>query len=620
MPLLRRPALFLTAIGLGVAALGYEPAVLRDFSLEAEGSRLSIGAARVPLWGAALAQTDQIVLENVSLQQGASTYTAKRIVFSGVTSTRVEIEAIFDGGSREPLATRLSRITAKRIEIPELLIESQAGAYRDRLAYHNLVASDVSQGRIATLTAEAGNVEVQGPDKVRWAQKKLTMTGVALADLTRIYFEKAGSQATPAKIYETAVIEDVEYQVSDGPVLRVARGSARDVLMRPTEESWSATLSLAAAMAEIDKPSTAESKRLGAALADLLGAFEIGLLDLQGLEIQGRSEDGEPVSLRLDRIAYTGAAGQPADLRFEGFGLSTKEGRASLATLAFTGFSFRSTLEGIKELSGKPPAEIDASMLRRLIPTIGTMRVSGLDIDAPDEKSKGPIPERIRLSVKDMELTADKPVNGVPTNIRFATRDWVMPLPENSEDEGIKNLLGLGYKSIIWSATTAASWHEDEKEIRIHEISTTAAGMLNFKVSGTIGNVTMDVFNPDTAVAMVAALGATAKRLDVTLENDGFFERYLAQEARKARKSPEALRREYGSAAAIAVPVILGNSEQAKTIGRALAKFVARPTRLRIAARAKNADGVGIADVMSVATPSAILESLEIEAATDEPI
>jgi hypothetical protein len=126
------------------------------------------------------------------------------------------------------------------------------------------------------------------------------------------------------------------------------------------------------------------------------------------------------------------------------------------------------------------------------------------------------------------------------------------------------------------------------------------------------------VFDADTALATVAALGAKAKSLDVKIENTGFFERYLAQEAKKLRKTPDVLRREYGSAAAVALPMLLGNSDQAKKLGQAVAQFVAKPGRLQVSARAKGAEGIGVADVAAMPTPGAILERLEITASTDD--
>jgi hypothetical protein len=104
----------------------------------------------------------------------------------------------------------------------------------------------------------------------------------------------------------------------------------------------------------------------------------------------------------------------------------------------------------------------------------------------------------------------------------------------------------------------------------------------------------------------------------VTIENTGFFERYVAQEAKKLRRSPESLRREYGSAAAFAIPAMLGNSDQVKALGQAVARFVAKPARLRIEARARSAAGLGVADVLNIASPAEVLQQIEIRAVSDE--
>jgi hypothetical protein len=95
------------------------------------------------------------------------------------------------------------------------------------------------------------------------------------------------------------------------------------------------------------------------------------------------------------------------------------------------------------------------------------------------------------------------------------------------------------------------------------------------------------------------------------------FERVLAQEAKKQKKTPEDLRREYGMAAAIAVPSILGNSASAKAVGQAVARFVAKPGRLNISARTKDPAGLGFADVAAAAEPAALLEKLEITATAE---
>jgi hypothetical protein len=45
---------------------------------------------------------------------------------------------------------------------------------------------------------------------------------------------------------------------------------------------------------------------------------------------------------------------------------------------------------------------------------------------------------------------------------------------------------------------------------------------------------------------------------------------------------------------------------------------MARPTRLRITARAKNPAGLGVSDLVGGADPAALLEKLELTATVDE--
>jgi hypothetical protein len=335
----------------------------------------------------------------------------------------------------------------------------------------------------------------------------------------------------------------------------------------------------------------------------------------------GRS-DGGPVDLRLARMAYVGArSGQAPDARIEGFEVIQKDGRARIGLIAATGFSFQSTLAALPDLIGKEPDEIDAATLRKLIPIIGTLRYGSIDFDVPNKEAKTGAPERIRFGVREVEFTAEKPREGIPTHLRFGLRGLTLALPQDTKEEGVKDLVALGYKDLDFSLGFEASWNEAGNELLVQDLSASGAGMGSVRVRGTLGNVTKDVFNPDTAIATVALVGATAKNVAITVENTGLFDRYLAEEARQSKRTPESLRREYGSAAAFAVPMMLGGSQQAKTLGQAVARFIARPpTRLSINARTRSPEGLGLADLASLSEPQAILDRLDITAATDEPL
>jgi hypothetical protein len=104
------------------------------------------------------------------------------------------------------------------------------------------------------------------------------------------------------------------------------------------------------------------------------------------------------------------------------------------------------------------------------------------------------------------------------------------------------------------------------------------------------------------------------KALEIKLDNLGLVDRYLAMEARKARKEPETLRREWGTMAALILPALLGDTDAAKAITAAVSRFVVSPKTLSIVASAKNPGGVGLADVIAAGDPKAVLGKIDVKA------
>jgi hypothetical protein len=616
----RRSAVLLTATILAGAAYGIEPAVMRDLTVDTAGGRLSVGAVRTSLIGAALAQSDTVALDNVVLTLGPVTYKAKRIEFTGVTSSRADIEALFDKASNEPLATRLARINARQISVPELVSEQTVGKEVQRSVQKNLVATDIKNGRIAQMLIESGTME-GGNDKARsrMTQGRTTVTDLDAAGMARTWAERGAANAPMVKLYGAFGVEDIRATITgpEGGEFRIARIGGRDFYGRPTEDSWAGAISLATELGAIENPSEKDTNRLVAAMADMLGAFDIAQAEINGMEIRGKNSAKEGTG-RIARMAYTGAVGgQTPDARIEGFEVASPDGVARIATIAFTGFSFENTFKGLKSFQGKDMKNLDPAELRKLVPTIGTVRFSGFDFELPNEGDKGPKPERIKFTLKNLELTADKPVDGIPSNLRLSLQNFAFPVPPNTKEEGLKDIAALGYKTLDVSFTAAASWNEPGNELVVREVSTKIEDMGLVSLRGVLGSVTKDVFSTDSAIAMVALVGATAKNVDLTVENGGLFDRYLAQESKKQKKTPEALRREFGTMAAVGIPALLGSSQQAKSIGQAVGRFIAKPGRLVISAKAKNGTGLGFADVMSLGEPSEILGLVDVTTAND---
>ncbi len=614
----RRSAILLAATALGGAAFLIEPAVMGDMTVETETGRLSVGTVRTSLIGAALAQSDTVVLENVSFTTGTTTYSANRIEFSGVTSSRAELEAIFDKAAAVPLAERLARVSAQQMTIPELIAEQVGPGGQHRHIQKNLVATNVKGGLIERITVDSGTIEGSyAKNRTTGSHGRAALTIVDTAAIARLYVERGSASSPMVKLYGGFSVEDLRMKITGegSGAFQMVRLSGRDFYARSTEETWSGAETLATQLSNTAKPSAEETSRLIGVLGDMLGAFDLAQAESVGIDIHD-PKAGQNGGARVARMAYTGAVGgSTPEARVEGMEFfNEKDGKARISTIAFTGFSLENTFRGLKSSQGRDLTTIEPSEWRKLAPTLGTMRISGVDFDLPNDASKAGKGDRVKFTLKAMELSADKPVDGIPPNSRLSIENLAFPVPQDAEIDGLKEIAALGYRTLDLSFVAATFWNEQNNELTIREVSTQVADMGAVTLRGVLGSVTKDVFSMDSAVSLVAWVGAAAKSLDLTVENKGLFDRYLAQESKKQKKTQEALRREFGTVAAVGIPALLGNSSQAKTIGQAVGRFAAKPGRLVISAKAKNEAGLGFADLINLNEPAEALALVDVTA------
>ncbi|MGO4388584.1 hypothetical protein AB4Y85_13705 [Microvirga sp. 2YAF29] len=612
------------ALAAGMAALQVEPAVIRNLSFETASGRVSIGAVKVPLWSAALAQgADSFSLENVSFTRGSATYELKRIDLSGVTSSRAEIEALFGAGSTEPMAARLAKINAKRIEIPEAKVKLTLPAETQTTTYRNTVLSDIVAGRVASATFETAAVEISNKDATILASVgKSSINDLDVGALAGLYEAKAKTSSEPmTRIYGAFAIDNIDVTDTKGTfAFKFARLNGRDFLARPTLESWTGTESILSELSGKDTLSDEETSRLFTLVADMINAFQIGHVEATGIEMKNLVPDPArkgtaPATGRIQRMAYASGSGQqPADMRIEGFEVVESKSTVKIGTMALTGFSIAPTLDGLKNLQGKKIEELDTATLRTLIPTLGTLRLSGIDVDAMSKSEEGKQPERAKLTVEDFALTGDKPLNGIPTNFRIEQRNATFALPAESSDELVQQLLALGYKSVTSSFTVAANWNEAASEIAVSEVSLQGQEIGGLMLTGLIGNVSKDLFSTDDATAAAAAINLKAKQAHVVIEDKGLLDRYLTQAAKDQKTKPEALRKLYAGAAPLVLSSMIGSSEQVSILAEAISKFIAKPGKLTIDATPKNPTGFGFMDAVLAPEPADMLEKLNISA------
>ena len=600
---------------------------------------VAAGAPLLPPVAPAAAQeaasaVQDLVLENVALAFGDTTVSAPRVAVSGTRLSKEELLAIFRTDAKEPWGTRLQRLDAGSLTMPELRVERRSGEKRQIVTYRDVTARNVHGGRISELTAAGATLSVEGPGKEQGqsgtgagSYGKIRAEEVDLTALARLYAEAGDARSGFQRLYAALAIDSIAFIDERGTTVSIARLSGRDFAGRQTPATWSGAVESLSG-ADLSQADPAKRARAAGLVADLAEAVSVGSLEASDFAVK-EVKGPDPVSFGIGRIAYAGG-GAEAGVTLSDVSFGSAEASGRLARLALTGFSLEPTIATLRRLAkaapDKPaekgaapapapdPAAQEAE-LRRLTPLIGTLTLSGLGLTLA-----GPVADPagkaapMQLGVRGGSVSFGPPKDGVPTASRLSLSGLTLPA---SAVEGVPGLgsLGLyGYRDLDLDLVADTAWNEGTRELSFKELSLSGKDMGRLQLNATLGGIGPEVFDPDAAVSGFAMLSATAKALDLTLENGGLFERFIAAQAQVLSLKPDELRKEYVTASVIGVPIILGNSAAAKAIGAAMGKFVAKPGTLSISAKAKNGDGLGMVDVSTAPTPAAVLDKLEVNA------
>ncbi|KMO22164.1 hypothetical protein [Methylobacterium platani] len=589
--------------------------------------------AAVPLLaGPALAQGSPaqdatVALDEVVIPLGPVTLKAPKLELRGTGLSRDEVRAILDPAGPAPWRTRLDRLSAREIVIPVLRVEQPAGGRVQVAVYHDVVARDVSAGRIGTLEAGGATLTVEGPGPdAAGAYGRLSAREIDLPGLARLFTEAGGPDAAPIRLYGGITAEDIALTGPDGTAFRIARIDARDLTGRPTTIPWGETArALSEAGAKGDaKPAAPERARMAGLAADLLDGIGLGGLEISGITLAAPGGPGArpmPVQASLARLTYAPETGTGL-VKAEGLAVDAPAGRVALKGLSLSGLSLKPMLEGLRRAAAGP---LDPAEMRRYAPSLGMIALQDLDVDLPAQAAKDSPPAGdpmaasgpVRFAVRKANLAMSEPRDGVPTASRLAVDGFTCAVPPGTTAPVLSDLAGLGYTALDLSGQADIRWDEAAREVTVRDVTLTGKDMGTARITGTIGGIGKEVFDPEPMVSSLALLGATAKSLGLTLENGGLFQRFVDQQAKAQSLKPEELQREYGTAAMLGIPAVLGGSPSAKALGQAVSRFVVKPGRLSVSAAAKDPAGLGLMDFSTAPSPGKIFDRLTVDATAE---
>jgi hypothetical protein len=602
-------------------------ASIADLAFERDGLKLSVGRVVLPtpyaMVAPALAAGD-VSLDAITIETAAGTVKVPKLDVSGTSNSREDIMAVFDLNASTPLSARLAALSATSVSMPELTMESRAGESSSSAVYRDVRISGLNAGVIRSMAASGGAFQGAGKDEstVRGVYGPFAASEIDLPLIARFYLEPSPGPAGELKTaYGSFSLDGFAGTIAragkDQARFAVARMAGKGFKLRPVAEPL---LPLAREFAGKQKGdmSEEEQRRLVNGIVDFYDSIGIEFMEASDISFEAGNGDGKG---KIARIAFTGAqVGKVNEVRVENLDVTAKEGYGRIGLISHSGWSYKTTLAALKEAFGKPgasPADINP---RAFVPELGTITVRDVDFDVPDAAGRATDPKapNIKLGLKGFEIQATDPLMGVPTALRVSTDRLTMPILPGDKKDGLKDLAAMGYKELDLSSAIDARWSEGTGDLSLNQVSLQGVNMGGVTLKGTIGNIAKDVFTGDATTAQIALLGATVKQASLVVENKGLFEKALEYQAKGSKKSPDQLRKELAAAAQVGIPAMLGNSPNAKQLATALAKFVAKPGRLTVSAKARDPGGLGLADFASASgDPRALLEVVTITATAE---
>jgi len=628
-------------------------------ALVAAGATALLGLAALPTPLAAqegAAAVQDVTVTDVVLPLGGTLLKAPKLTASGTRLSKDELAAILRPDSAVPWSERLARLDAGSLTVPVLTSENAGpGDNRQTVTYRDVVARDVRAGRVGELTAAGATVSVvSGPNRGSGTYGQLRATDLDLAALSRLYTVAGDGKGPIQRVYGTIQVADVTYADARGTTVKIASLNGRDLGGRQIPDGWNGAFAIVAGGFQ----DGTDRRAVAAASADLIEATTVGGLEMQGLSVSDADPKG-PTLFEIRRVAYA-SDGPEAGTRLEDLALSRGGLRTQLARLTLTGASLAPTVAALQSIAGEPAARAGFSdtEMRRLTPQIGNLTLTDLTMELPPEAAperalqrdgrfppRGPGTEAARLNagkpadpkvsepragdplavtvvpqpgrrvaLREATLAVGPPSDGVPSSSRLTLSGLSLPADLLAGQPIVGMLPAYGYRDVDLDVVADAAVDAKARDLLVRDVTVSGREIGTIRLSGTLGGIGPELFSGTLPAATLLMFSGSAKNVDLTVENAGLFERFLAAQAKDLSLKPDELRKEYVTASLLGVPIILGNGPAAKAIGAAMGQFVMKPGKLVLHAKAKEPAGIGFIDLGAARSPALVLDRLDVDA------
>jgi hypothetical protein len=564
---------------------------------------------------------EDVSFDDISVTFGGATVTIPHISVNGSSLSKSELGSLVAGPWGLSSVDTLSKLDATSVVIPEVHLDitskvagsdtpmTQSAAYRD------LHLDDIKAGKAARVSAAGITADVKGPLSMSYSIGPFLATDYDFAGWTRIIYAAAQPGEAPKQLAGPSSLQNMNFKGPNGVEINIGRASAGAMKMRPLATPLADFLPTMVTASATEKTlAPAEMAKMITLLADFYDAFAVDGMSMSDISIKIPDPSFQNASVRTLKIGSIGDS-RFAELGVEGLEVNASDGHVKLGRAALLGVDIKPFLSALAAIAKK--GELSEEAMKNLdwrdaVPRLDSIVVNNLDFAGPQGS-----PAK-SFTLAGYEIKLGNYVGAIPTSLQSRlddlTGDARLLQAEASQ------LQQLGYKNLDLSTSTDIIWNENSKSISINDISARGANMGSVSLKGTLGNVPRELFAGSVAQMQVAGLGVTLGEATLRLENTGLLDKIVAQTAKIQNTTPDKLRAQWGTQAALGIPQILGGSDKAKALANAIASFIAKPKTLSISVKAKDAAGLGLTDIMGGGGPSpaTILDKLDVTATTNQ--
>lgn len=546
---------------------------------------------------------------------------------SEVETTRSTLDAdaiqdILTGGSAADYADELANLDAERITIPEIVIsyetivdgETTSGEF----SYLDIVIENIVDGVAGSV--EVGSAELTDSKGSDGSFGALTASDFNIGALLAFYGMVEMRSDEFVTIYRDFAFEGGTLG-SDDFSCEFGAIQTAEFNARPISTPFADFMNMAAALeAAGDEPSPAEVAAFIRAYADIITAFRSSPITMDGFSCEGQDDEGALVTFALEGVSIAGfEPGLYPEVSATGFDITVDggpdAGSMSIGEIVFKGFDFTAQLDLLDSL----PENLDQSWVeenaRALIPAFHGFSMADVAMDVPNPDLDG---ERITGSLGSFDLSLSNYINGIPADIATSAANLVIDVPADSQDESLQSLIAAGIERLDLGYDLTLRWDESSERIDIENLSLEGANLGSIAASATLANAVAGLFSTDVNEAAVAGMGLTVTQLQLAVTDNGLVDTIMTIAGAEQGATAQQMRPALAGVAEGMALGLLGGTEQAMAVGRALGEFLRGGSQLNVTVTTNDPNGIGLPQFMAAEEdPTVLLNQVTIEATSN---